>query len=109
MSQTHFIALVHKDPDSSYGVSFPDVPGVTTVADTLDDAISEAAVALGFAFKDWPGPLPVPRTLEELRGDKEFLEDSADAIIIAVRPNDPVFEAAQEPVCPCRHTLNQPA
>jgi antitoxin HicB len=24
---THYIALIHKDADSCYGVSFPDVPG----------------------------------------------------------------------------------
>ena len=30
----YYIALIHKQPDSCYGVSFPDVPGVTTAADT---------------------------------------------------------------------------
>ena len=53
----HYIALIHKEPDSGYGVSFPDVPGVTAVADTLDDALREASVALGFAFEDWEGAL----------------------------------------------------
>ena len=32
---THYIALIHKDPDSSYGVSFPDLPGVFTGGDTI--------------------------------------------------------------------------
>jgi len=44
---THYIALIHKDPDTGYGVSFPDVPGVIAVADTLDTALAEAAEALG--------------------------------------------------------------
>jgi hypothetical protein len=39
----HYIALIHKDHDSGYGVSFPDVPGVITVADTLDDALMQAS------------------------------------------------------------------
>ena len=34
----HYIALIHKEKDGGYGVSFPDFPGVTTVADTLDAA-----------------------------------------------------------------------
>ena len=32
----HYIALIHKDADSCYGVSFPDVPGVFTAGDTID-------------------------------------------------------------------------
>ena len=27
-AMAHYIALIHKDADSCYGVSFPDVPGV---------------------------------------------------------------------------------
>ena len=34
----------------------------------------EGAVAIGFAFEDWDGPLPEPRTIEELRRDPEFIE-----------------------------------
>jgi predicted RNase H-like HicB family nuclease len=64
---THYIALIHKDADSGYGVSFPDVPGVTVVADTLDEALHEAGIALGFAFEDWNGALPTSRNLDELR------------------------------------------
>jgi predicted RNase H-like HicB family nuclease len=69
MTETHYLALIHKDEQSGYGISFPDVPGIIAVADTLDDAISEAASALDFAFEDWAGPLPQPRTLETLRHD----------------------------------------
>jgi len=64
---THYIALIHKEADSGYGVSFPDVPGVIAVADTLDEALREAGVALGFAFEDWEGARPAPRTLDDLR------------------------------------------
>lgn len=57
---THYIALIDKDADSSYGVSFPDVLGVTAIADT--HALREASQALAFAFEDWPGDRPAPRT-----------------------------------------------
>jgi predicted RNase H-like HicB family nuclease len=63
---THYIALIHKDADSGYGDSFPDVPGVTAVADTLDEALHEAGIALAFAFEDWSGTRPTPHTLDEL-------------------------------------------
>jgi predicted RNase H-like HicB family nuclease len=91
----HYIALIHKDPDSSYGVSFPDVPGVITAGDTLEEALIQASSVLEFAFEDWAGPLPVPRTIDELRQDPEFLADSVDAVLVAVRPESPVVEAAQ--------------
>ncbi len=55
---SHYIALIHKDSDSGCGVSFPDLLGVTTVADTLDDALREASVVLAFALEDWPGGAP---------------------------------------------------
>jgi predicted RNase H-like HicB family nuclease len=95
MLDAHYIAIVHKDPDSGYGISFPDVPGVTAVADSLDAAIGEAAVVLGFAFEDWPEQKPVPRTLDALREDPDFVEASRDGVVIAVRPNAPLFEAAE--------------
>jgi predicted RNase H-like HicB family nuclease len=80
----HYIAVIHKEPNSSFGVSFPDVPGVIAVADTLDAALSEASIALGFAFEDWKGMLPVSRTLDALQRDKEFLDLAKGAIVAAV-------------------------
>ena len=34
----YYIALVHKDPDSDFGVSFPDFPGLVTAGRTLEPA-----------------------------------------------------------------------
>jgi predicted RNase H-like HicB family nuclease len=95
MRDVHYIALIHKDAESGYGVSFPDVPGIVAVSDTLDDAISEAAAALAFAFEDWSGEPPVPRTLEDLRQDAGFQRDSGDAVIVAVRPSATYYHAAE--------------
>ncbi len=89
-----YIALIHKEPDSGYGVSFPDVPGVTAVADTLDEALGEAANALAFAFEDWIGDRPRPRSLDELRLDPEFRAWSADAVVAAVQPAADFADAA---------------
>ena len=44
----HYIALIHKDPDSDYGVSFPDFPGLATAGRTLDEARAMAEEALSF-------------------------------------------------------------
>jgi predicted RNase H-like HicB family nuclease len=45
-NMTAYIALIHKDPDSDYGVSFPDLPGCVTAGSTLDEAIAMAKEAL---------------------------------------------------------------
>lgn len=72
----------------------PNVPGVTAVADTLDDAIHEAAVALGFAFDDWQGEKPTPRSLDALRSDRDFVASSADAVVATVTPVEGMDRAA---------------
>jgi predicted RNase H-like HicB family nuclease len=84
-----YIALVHKDKDTSYGVSFPDVPGCIAAGDTFEEAIDNAAVALAghlAVMKADRDPIPNARSLEELKQDAEFVEDSADAVIAFVVP-----------------------
>ena len=84
----HYIALIHKDTDSGYGVSFPDVPGVITAGDTIDEAMQNAPEVLAFAAEDWSEqtgkPFPKPRSIDELRKDAGFQRDAADAVIAAV-------------------------
>jgi predicted RNase H-like HicB family nuclease len=84
-----YIALVHKDKDTSYGVSFPDVPGCISAGDTFEEAMDHAAGALAghLAVMEADGdPIPKARSLEELRKDAEFVEDSGDAVIAFVVP-----------------------
>ena len=80
----HYIALICKDADSCYGVSFPDVPGVVTAGDTIEEAIQQAAEVLAFAAQDWPGGFPQPRTIHELRADSKFQDDAVDAVVAAI-------------------------
>jgi predicted RNase H-like HicB family nuclease len=95
---THYIALIHKDGDSCYGVSFPDVPGVFTAGDTIDEAIHKASEVLEFAAEDWSKitgrEWPEPRTIDELRTDRAFLEQAGDAVVAAVPFRAPA-EAAE--------------
>ncbi len=84
-----YIALIHKDAASCYGVSFPDWPGVVTAGDTIDEAMQQAAEVLTFAAEDSENrdgvkEIPKPRTIDELRTDPVFCDDAADAVIAAV-------------------------
>lgn len=87
---THYIALIHKDADSCYGVTFPDVPGVTAAADSLDDALERGAEALALAAEDWDlhtgSPFPRPRNLDDLRNDPDFVGETAEGAVVAAVP-----------------------
>ncbi|QQN73892.1 type II toxin-antitoxin system HicB family antitoxin [Croceicoccus sp. YJ47] len=56
---------MHKDPDTAYGVAFPDVPGCFSGADKLDDIAGNARQALALWFED--APEVDPRSLEDIR------------------------------------------
>src|SRR3954468_8463699 len=84
-----YIALVHKDYGTSYGVSFPDVPGCISAGDTFEEAIDNAAVALAghLAVMEADGDaIPKARSLEDLRANTGFVEDSGDAVVAFVVP-----------------------
>lgn len=83
---SYAVALVHEEA-GHYGISFPDFPGCVSGGQSLDEAIERGTATLAFhvagmvADKD---PLPVLRTLSELKTDKAFQEDAAGAVIVAV-------------------------
>jgi predicted RNase H-like HicB family nuclease len=89
MTTAGYIALVHKDDGTSYGVSFPDVPGCISAGDTFEEAVANAADALAghFALMRSDGEaIPAPRSFEQLKRDPDFAEDSASAIVTMVTP-----------------------
>ena len=76
-----FFALVHKDADSAYGISFPDLPGCFSAADELDGVLSNACEALELWFADAPDV--EPRRMEEIAA--AVADDlKAGAFLIAV-------------------------
>jgi predicted RNase H-like HicB family nuclease len=85
----HYIALIHKEPDGCYGVSFPDIPGLITGGDDFEDAIEQATEVLDFAAEDWTNPdgstgFKPPSSLDELRKDPQFVEDAKDAVVARI-------------------------
>jgi predicted RNase H-like HicB family nuclease len=84
------VALIDEENDR-FGVSFPDFPGCTTTANDLDGAVARAAQVLAFHVEGLAedGPLPQPRTLDELRKDKQFRMDSKNAVVALVPYNPP--------------------
>lgn len=67
-----YIALIHKEAASDYGVSFPDLPGCVTAGSTLDEAraMAEEALALHLEGMAQDGePIPEPSSLEAVMTD----------------------------------------
>jgi predicted RNase H-like HicB family nuclease len=82
-----YIALIHKDADSDFGVSFPDLPGCVTAGATLDEARDMAEEALAFHIEglEQDGEaIPEPSSLEAVMADP----DNRDSVAILVRAPD---------------------
>lgn len=81
-----YIALIHKDPGSDYGVSFPDFPGCVTAGTTVEEARRMAGSALAFhmagMIEDGEA-IPQPSRLEDVMADPENRD--AVAIFVPVR------------------------
>jgi len=74
---TIYIALLRKDPDSDYGVDFPDFPGCITAGSTLEETRRMAAEALPFHIEGMLEenlPIPKPSPLELVMAEPENAE-----------------------------------
>ena len=81
-----YIALIHKDADSDYGVSFPDFPGVITAGRTLDEARALAEEALIFHIEgliEDEEAIPEPSSLEAVMKNRRNRDGVA--ILVAAK------------------------
>ena len=67
-----YIAYLHKEKTSDYGVSFPDFPGCITAGSNLEEVRRIATQALSFhvaGMREDGEAIPKPSTLDDLGGD----------------------------------------
>ena len=70
-----YVAFIHREDDSSYGISFPDFPGCVSAGDTVDDAIRLGSEALAFhveGLSDDGEPIQPPRSVDSIKADPEL-------------------------------------
>ena len=80
-------ALIH-EANGAYGISFPDFPGCVSGGRSLDEVLARGTETLAFhvaGMVEDGDPLPVLRTLEQLKTDPAFVEASEDAAIAVVQ------------------------
>ena len=59
--------VIHKDPDSDYGVTVPDLPGCFSAGDTIDEALVQAVEAIECHIEGLmvdEEPVPSPQSIE---------------------------------------------
>jgi predicted RNase H-like HicB family nuclease len=67
-----YIAYLHKDRKSDFGVSFPDFPGCVTAGKTLEEARRMAAEALALHIQGMAEDgetIPEPSTIDDVAND----------------------------------------
>ena len=68
--------VIHKDPESCYGVTVPDLPGCFSAGDTLDEALAQATEGIechieGLLMDGEDIPLPQPMEIHYQNPDFE--------------------------------------
>jgi predicted RNase H-like HicB family nuclease len=69
--------VVHKDPESDYGVTVPDLPGCFSAGETLDEALEEAIEAIECHLEGLlidGEPIPSARTVEYHQSNPDYLD-----------------------------------
>ena len=80
-----YIAYLHKDRKSDFGVSFPDFPGCVTAGKTLDQARHMASEALALHIRGMledGETVPEPSTIDDLAEDPDM--QGAVAFLVSV-------------------------
>jgi predicted RNase H-like HicB family nuclease len=87
----NYIAVVHKDPGSDFGVSFPDFQGCITAGSTIDEAKDMAHDALSLHIKGMLEDgenIPAPSKLENIMDDPVY-SDAAAILVVTVSEAKP--------------------
>lgn len=69
--------VIHKDPNSDYGVTVPDLPGCFSAGDTMDDALTQAVEGIECHLEGILAdnePIPVPQPIERHRQNPDYAD-----------------------------------
>lgn len=80
----YYFAVIHKDDDSAYGVTFPDVPGCFSAGDSHDEAIENAKEALRLYAEQVGKNMPEPSSFQTLIANKDIRREAKNAPLVGV-------------------------
>lgn len=82
-----YFAVIHKDRDSDYGVSFPDLPGCISAGSSLAEVESMAREALSGhleVMRDEGMEIPAPSDYEKVHADNSGDEGFVAVLLVTV-------------------------
>ena len=82
----NYIAVIHKDPDSDFGVSFPDFPGCITAGRTIEEAKAMALEALRGHIEEMQAAgetIPSASSFDQVMSNPDFSDGVA--FLVAVK------------------------
>lgn len=69
--------VLHKDPESDYGVSVPDLPGCFSAGESLDDALQQVVEAIECHLEGLlldGEPIPTPGSVETHQSNPDYAD-----------------------------------
>lgn len=84
----HYVAVIEKEPDSAFGVWFPDVDGCFSAGETVEEAVANSAAALRQhveAVESGGRRVPPARSIDEVLLEEDVVASvEAGAVLFAV-------------------------
>src|SRR3989304_3718615 len=69
--------VIHKDPESDYGVTVPDLPGCFSAGATMDEALQETVEAIETHLEGMlldNEPIPSPKSIDDHQSNPDYAE-----------------------------------
>ena len=79
-----FPVVIHKEKDSDYGISVPDLPGCISAGETIDEAIAMIREAIELHVEgliEDGEAVPVLRTIDAILAAGEYADATAFAVV----------------------------
>jgi predicted RNase H-like HicB family nuclease len=89
----YYTAIIHKDENSAYGISFPDLLGCFAAADTWDGIPAAATEAIDLWFEDQPDVEPA--SLGDIRQRQDVAAELAMGAVMMPLPYIPADTALE--------------
>ncbi len=78
--------VIHKDPESCYGVTVPDLPGCFSAGDTIEDAMTQTVEAIECYVEGLlldGEPIPDPKDLVIHKNNPDFADGQWETVSVA--------------------------
>jgi predicted RNase H-like HicB family nuclease len=84
-----FPVVIHKDPDSDYGVTVPDLPACFSAGSTMEEALAQVVEAIGLHLDGMlldNEALPTPQSIENHQKNLDYRD--GEWVLVQIDPSD---------------------